>query len=427
MDITQRQNLLILWKESFSVVNRAAFSLIAVVVVLGLIMTGVAIGSGVLAKSLLTSGNIAGLIGIGVVNFLFFFGMVFYSMAIFWRILANTTERALFSLSEVFTSSIKPAFYCFIAQILWLIVSSAITFTMNFIGNRIIYSIVYLLLFFGVFIRVVYAFLAIALKNKGPIEGFVHSWKLTGKNYLDTVLMCLLNALFPFVMILFVGICAYSLYVGIPLYFADSFDITHLTWPWFAVLGLIVCGVIFIGVAMFAFPVVVFINRDYTTDDEEDAFIKQDNDLRPLTAENNFQKEPEKLEPVFMDRAPTEDIGPAHIKLSGAKLANRNDQQPVHKNSRDTAEIDLEVLQSSFHVEQNEHVQEKLQEVYQPKKEDEGFIEYAEEDRMPTIVFDETMSRQLEENRKLWQNETKEIDSKHPSDNDGATSIKMSK
>ena len=66
---------------------------------------------------------------------------------------------------------------------------------------------------------------------------------------------------------------------------------------------------------------------------------------------------------------------------------------------------------------------EHLNQVYQPKPED--FVQYDEEDRMPTILFDDEMAKQIEENRQMW---TKK-ENKTPQNEDGSDgeSIKMSK
>jgi len=429
MDITQRQNLFVLWKESFSVVNRAAPKLIAVVLFFGLLLGAAGFGLAILAKPLFLAGNWIALMGIGGLVGLFSFAFMFYMLNVFWRIVGGTAETALFSLPEVFAASVKPTIFCIIAQILWLLVTGAVNFATSFIDNAFITLIVSLAFFFGVAIRIMYAFPAIALKGQGPIDGFVYSWKLTGKNYVDTILMCLTNALFPLTALVFVGVCGYALYVGIPLYFADSFDITHLTWPWWIVLGLICCGVIFIWVAMFTFPIIVFLNRDYSdTPYADDINIRQDAELRPLTSEPIQSKpQPQHLEPVSFERAPSPDIGPAQVKLSRPAVQSNKPLPPIRKSDNDAAEIDLDLLQATFRTEQKqEQVHEQLQEVYQPKKEDEKVIEYEEEDRMPTIVFDEQMTRQLEENRKFWQNEAnKEPAKKLPPEDNGA--IRMSK
>jgi hypothetical protein len=71
----------------------------------------------------------------------------------------------------------------------------------------------------------------------------------------------------------------------------------------------------------------------------------------------------------------------------------------------------------------SDSAQEHLDQVYQQKKED--LIQYEEEDRMPTILFDDDMARQIEENRQMWTVKKKE-EEKPNEDNDGQT-IKMSK
>ena len=417
MDITKRQNLLVLWKESFAVVNRAAFKLIGAVVVLGVLAAGVIFGVAVLGKSLMASGGMMGAVALGVLGGLLMMFFGFYLTVCFWRILGYTAENALISLSEVLSSSFMPTLYCIMGQILWMIVAVPVTFAVNYISSPWLKLLVQLALSLAVFVRIVYAFPSIALKGQGPIDGFVYSWRLTGKNYVDTLLMCFMNALFPLLIVLFLGACAYGLYVGIPLFFADSFDILHPTWHWFAVGGVVACCVLFIATAMFAFPIVVFVNRDYCDDKfGEDIVLKQNAELRPLTPEAHFTTVAP--QPLKIDKAPSADLGPASVKLSRLE---------EHPQPRPEPEVEegLDLLKASFRTEQKpQQVQQQLKQVYQPKSE-EGVIEYSEEDRMPTIVFDEQMTRQLEENRKFWQNDTKETTPDSSSDETGP--IRMSK
>lgn len=435
MDITKRQNLLVLWKESFSVVRRSAFKLISVVIILGVLSIGLVLGAAFLMKDWLGSAASGGLIPMFLLAILSTFLVLFFSfylMVCFWRVLGNTAENSLMSVPEVLKVSFVPAWYCIVGQMLWTLVMVPVVFALNFISNQWIQLLVQLALTFGVFIRVIYAFPAIALKEQGPIEGFAYSWRLTGKNYFDTVLVCVMNMLFPLLMFLFLGVCAYCLYVGIPLFFAESFDILHPTWHWAVVLGVIGCGVLFIAAAMFAFPIVVFVNRDFCSDMYgEDILLKQDAELRPLTGKESRQAKG-MPEPLKIDKAPSPDLGPASVKLSGVPVRPQPKVQPKAqpkvqpKETTGEIELELDVLKATFRTEQQpQQVKKQLKEVYQPKKQEEGVIEYAEEDRMPTIVFDEQMTRQLEENRKFWQNDTKENTPEPPSEDTGK--IHMSK
>ena len=420
MDITTRQSLVVLWSESFAVVRRAAFKLIAVVVLFAVLMGGLGILASRAIEPFLVLGNVIVALASAILFFLAYFFVGFYVMTVFWRILGLTADNTLFSLPEVLSSSFKPALYCCIGQLLWTIAVIPFAFALQFVRNPLFHILAQVIFFLAIVVRIVYAFPAIVLRGQGPVSGFMYSWRLTGKNYIDTILMCVMCAFFPILMALFVGACGYGLYVGIPLYFADSFNIVHLTWPWFAVLGLIGLGMVFIWIAMLAFPIVVFVNRDNEGDFiAEDSILEQNPELGPLTEEVHLQKPAEepKPEPVIEAPTPERDIGPAHVQISETKITPE-EEEPVE-----------DFMQATFRAEANAaQLQKHLEEVYQPKHTDESVIEYAEEDRMPTIVFDDQMAQQLEENRKFWQNEPKEIDLTLPDEKkDDGSSIKMSK
>ena len=414
MDIsTQRQSLLALWKESFSVVNRSAFRLVAVVVLLAVLASVMTAAFALAVWPLVAKGAWVGVVAISVLLCAVSFFASFFLVVVFWRVLAATAEKSLASLFEIMISSIRPTFYAVITQILWMLVCLLLGFAMGFIDNQMVQAVVNLVFFLAVGIRMLYLFPAVAVRGQGPISAFAYTWKLTGRNYIDTLLMVLLNALFPLTAMLFLAVCGYALYVGIPLFFAQSFDITHLTWPWFAVLGVIVCVLLFIGMAMFAFPLLVFLNRDNTSGPFSNEIpVCKDKDLRPLSTQAPVAKKPQP-EPLVIDRAPAPDLGPEVINLSEPE----QQEEPI-----------VDLMQSTFRTETTpEQQQEQLQEVYTAPKQEDEIIEYGEEERMPTIVFDEQMTRQLEENRKFWQNEQTQNNSNNKPSEPNEGSIRMSK
>ena len=143
---------------------------------------------------------------------------------------------------------------------------------------------------------------------------------------------------------------------------------------------------------MTAFIVLVFLNRDYG--DNRDSFV-------PL---------PE----ARLASQPTQVFG-ADNNVLPANLG-----MPVRPEEVQGLSIVKASVKTST---DSDSAQEHLDQVYQQKKED--LIQYEEEDRMPTILFDDDMARQIEENRQMWTVKKKE-EEKPDEDNDGQT-IKMSK
>ncbi|MGN1057802.1 MAG: hypothetical protein ACI4Q7_00410, partial [Candidatus Avelusimicrobium sp.] len=85
----------------------------------------------------------------------------------------------------------------------------------------------------------------------------------------------------------------------------------------------------------------------------------------------------------------------------------------------------VDITQSSVSATPDDGVTEQhLQQVYQPQPEEP--VQYIEEeDRMPTILFDDDMARQIEEERARWQQKYEQDKTKKGEDD--APSVKMSK
>ena len=93
--------------------------------------------------------------------------------------------------------------------------------------------------------------------------------------------------------------------------------------------------------------------------------------------------------------------------------------QPVSKKP------EVQVTQSSIQTDdtETETLSEHLNQVYTPKPED--IVQYGDEDRMPTILFDDEMAKQLQENQAQFAKRKKEDNA--DGKKDGPDSIKMSK
>ncbi len=442
MNITQeRHSLVKLWLASLQIVNRCTGKLLWVIlisivlcVLAGVVMV-LAIGTSgaVGALQMGRTGQVASL-GAALIYFVFslainLYGIVFFTVCC--RLIANQALEEKQSLPETFSSSVLPSIYQIAAGFLLAI-------PMVFVGiiaailarvSPVLTVLFMLALFFVVGVRLCYGFIAIAVGGKGPIEGIVHSWKMTaGKNFIDALLMILMLIGSVVLMYAFFGAIGYGLFIYIPLHFANSFSLAHPSLIW--ILLALVLGVIalFWYFVLLAFPVLVFLNRNAVLFDPRNG---KDTTFVPLPAlelpdihpnpnpEHMQQAESTLRTPVVTDeelhavqpQQPTPAPTPKPVGKQQPQAMPSLDGLGVSKSSINTSETDAQNL--------SEH----LDQVYKPKPED--VVQYVDEDRMPTILFDDEMAKQLQDNQAQFAPKPKEEDS-NKKDN-GSDTIKMSK
>lgn len=446
MNITmQKHSLLRLWLESFKVVNRCTGKLLSVIiisVVLFALIAGVlvlAIGtSGVLAA--LQMGKAAQAVGMGAaLAYLLFvlatniYGVIFYTVC--WRVVANQAVEETQPLAEMFSSSVMPALYQIVAGVLLAIPFMFLGIMAALLKSSALMAIVMVVLFFTVGVRLCYSFIAMAVAGKGPIEGFIHSWKMTaGKNYVDALLMLVMTIGSVLLMYSFFGAIGYGLFVMIPLHFAGSFSLAHPSFIWILVALLLGVLAVFWYFVIITFPVLVFINRNAMLFDARD--MGKDNTFVPLPALElpDIQPNPEHMQQAESTiRAPqlTEEAlrtvqtdAPKPTPVSNNPIPAPN---PAPKPTAKPAPSleGLEISQSSINTseEDSNTLSEHLNKVYTPKAED--VVQYGDEDRMPTILFDDEMAKQLQENQAQYTPKPK--DDNPDKKDDGPKTIKMSK
>ena len=383
MNFYEPQSLFTLWLSSFKIANRTLARLILLAIVLfvplgALVALDIFLGIKGSSKQLL-------LLTVGITLFYYLF-LLLASQLIAYRLVDADVSKSHESMSEHILNSLLPAVYFFVYALLVGIISVGVAFVANFTRSPIFVWLVNTVFFLTVTLRIKFAPMAIATREMGPIEAFVYSWRLTsGINYLKVLGMFIMNYVLPLVTICVVGAIAYGAYIGIPLYFADSFDITKISLIWFLLVGIVACLLSwFIGWCMFIFPFLVFFNLDACHTEEkwgdETEIIQDGRDVNVYATQNTPMEEPE-----------MEDLT-----------------------------IEQSAVKTEIH---SDNLQEHLDQVYKPHKAD--IIQYAEEDRMPTILFDDEMAKQLEENRKmLMPNKNKSDDT---STDEGPSSIKISK
>ena len=445
MDITQeRYSLLRLWLESFKVVNRCTGKLAWVIIIsilLFILVTAVlvlAVGtSGALA--MLQMKNASQLMGAGAILAYFLvnlgtsiYGVIFFTVCC--RLMANQALNNQQSLADIFSSSVLPAL-CQIAAGFLIAIPFVFAGIVSAILARIspLLSIVILLaLFVWVGVRLCYSFISMAVANKGPIEGLTHSWKMTaGKNYLDTLLMCVLLAASALLMYAFFAAIGYGFFVMIPLHFAESFNLAHPSFIWILVACVLGILAIFGYFVLMAFPVLVFLNRNAVLFDARNMI--KDTTFVPLPALElpDIHPNPEHMQktestvhstPVLTEA----DLQNAAQTAQPATPPTPAPQPAAAQTPKNKPEIEgLEVSKSSINTSEEEtnNLSEHLDQVYKPKPED--IVQYVDEDRMPTILFDDEMAKQLQANQAQFAPKNKE-DAQDKKDN-GPETIKMSK
>ena len=379
MDLKERQNIFRLLWEGLRLVNRSG-SVLIVFMVVSVLLNAV--------------GPIA--LHFGVSNILIqLYGMVISSflLVVLFRLLAAKADNFGESFSNSLSAAVIPAVYMIVLNLFLGLISAAFFF----VGGLVAYSlktvglILVLLVGLFVFVRLCFAGAAVALKDQGPIQAIIYSWQLTrhAGTFIRTFFMLLAMMLLP---VLYIAAFLRTLYVVIPLYFADSFNLLNLSPEWYAVAlggGLLFLVVSFWSLATF---VLFFLNCDYgenrgsyTPDAQADLFSQQ---TQVFGADNNVL-------PANLGK-------PVHM----ADVAGVNVVKSSVKTGHDAA-----------------GVQEHLSQVYQPQQND--VVEYADEDRMPTILFDDDMAKQIEENRKLFEHKKKEEPKKDTGED--TQTIKMSK
>lgn len=396
MEIRTRYSLLRLLAEAFALVVRCSG----------------AIAGYILIFLLFTTAKFA-LLWMGVPLFMLKISNLFFSAYVtvgLFRIFAAKAEQTGESFFTSLSAALFPSFYQVILSILyaavWFIYSWMIFFSfkdklfalVHFTSvpfSESIFAVLTLIATLTILLyvtaRLLYAPVSIALRNQGPIAAILYSFQMTSGKDIFTALAALLISFFlsP-VYLVTVG---YGAYTMIPLYFADSFNLAALSPVWWAVLIALAVGYLFVLLLCPAFLTLVFLNQDYGQN--RDSFTPQ--------AELNITNRPKQ---VF---GSDNNILPPSV----GNLVQQGDV------------VRVSITQSSVSAPPDDSVTEQhLQQVYKPKPED--LVRYTEEeDRMPTILFDDDMARQIEEERNRWQQ--KHTQDKIKKGEDDAPSVKMSK
>lgn len=366
MKIHEKQSLFSLWLGTFSVINRSmgnVFKAIAILFVLPLVLMGV-LGTFVFVRAPMV------VMVLSVVSGIYIGCMSLALSIILYRIIDSEIEETHESLAESVTTSIMPTLYMFVYSIGLGILSAAVSFIGTFTDSKLLMGLLNVAFFFCITLRVMFAPMAMAVRGLGPVDAVVHSWRLTsGSGYIRTLGMWAISLILPILTVVATIGLVYGAYVCIPLFFANSFDLSHLTWPWYVAGILLAIIFVFIGLCIFAYPFVVFLNMDSRLYQAEWGVVADVHMVEEKVEENATQRTPQ--------------------------------ARGAHPHKKTIEVEDLTIEHSSVSNDAHDDTfSEHLKQVYNPQNTD--VIEYTEEDRMPTIMFDDAMAKQLEENRKMW-------------------------
>ena len=405
IDIYKERNLFKLWFASFNVSNKMIVPFFKIFLV-------------------------AIIAGIGSFFFSFFLGDTFASLAIStalklvasvascWgccalvRLCAAHVEGRMETVSQAFSSSFLPFVYLVVLILLLSIVlvpiailfpalavifsSAFLTLFSSGIGALLLLLALLLIPLFFV-VRLFYVPAAIILKEKGPFSAIQYSWELTqGMGMLYAfgafVLMSLLFHLFTILIVL--------AYEFIPLY-APSLNLAGLPTPVLVSLLLVIlCLFFFFQACGYVFYTLVFMHIDgenssaqWATTPDMHIVNKRKSDVQMTTddAEITFHEE-------------------ETIRLNADKIQELTVESTAVKTETS-----------------NKNLKDELKKVYKPQPIDK-LVQSGDEDRMPTILFDDETAKNLEESKKMFTAQPPQETKDKPDDDNGEiTSIKISK
>ncbi len=305
-------------------------------------------------------------------------------------ILACKIEKKGISAYDALTSSIMPSLYYIVSAII-LSIPPAILLIAASLSKSITVMLLSYLVILLAYLPFMFLQPALVLRQLGPIEALKYSWEMGTKNYLK-----LLAILFTVLLTAVIAILAIFCLIKAmnPELILSLTTIPAQFWPFFITsylnqiaLPLLITGIVilvalyaFVFVFMMAFLTALFLDFDA----EFSIFGNRDTDS-PLLQENLAET------PEF------------------------SQQNPDHHH----VSVQHEAVQTEL---VDEHTSGHLEQVYNPQEHLDRAVDQ-EEDRMPTILFDEEMMKQLAENERQMR-ERKERAQQQ--DDDTPDSIKMS-
>ena len=375
MDLKEQQNIFSLAAGGIRLTNRTMPSILAVLVVLALVTFAVMFAGEKLNIHPIFTSLIRTCINM-------------YASVVFWRLLAAKADNFGESVSNSMAASFLPTIYTIILALIIGAVMAVGTGIMMLLSGVFLFGILVLLALAFLALRLSFAPLAIALKEQGPVGAIIYSWELTGYCFWRLIGVSVLCLIGPLAVSVVLGL---GMYITVPLYFADSFNLAALTPGWYAVLAAMALIISVSWIASMATFLLFFLNIDYGENRDSFTPIAQ----AQISAQTTqvFGEDNNVLPPGVGKTVQKEDVQRLSVVKASVKTGSGE-----------------------------EELKEHLDQVYQPRQEDT--IQYAEEDRMPTILFDDETARQIEANRQMFEAKKQET---QPEEEDNGQSIKMSK
>lgn len=300
-----------------------------------------------------------------------------FTMAVI-QILAAKMEKRGYSAWESFTASLLPSLYFIASSLIIAVVFFAILFCAKLAHSSWVSTICLVVLALAA-LPFMFTQSVLALRDEGPISALKYSWELGSKNYFRILLVLITMVLCFTLFFLAVG-CAVKAFAPQLIFmlaqYINPFMFYFMTWQTFLLLVIIYA----IGLYFYLFTQAVitglFLNLDYTSRPTESRQI----DMQAQT-------------------------------LQTKPAPGSNVMQEVS------------VTQASIKTDSMENTDQHLDQVYKAQEHLAQAIEQ-EEDRMPTILFDDDMARQLaaaeEQMRRQQEQSAKDKDDNEPK------SVKMS-
>lgn len=241
-DTHKPYNLVSLFIESFSVLGRCWKQILGCLVLIGLIAFAAWVMELILPFP-------------PVIIKFFLMIPICYVSTVFLRVIGKSAAGQPEDFYDSCAASRLPSFYLLAFSIIFVVILATIA-----IGTRMLVGLFHLkwlgliVLFFSflvISVRMVYAGLAIALDEEGPMEAIAHSWQLSsGLHFFTALGIFLAYHILP------------SLVAGAVIVGLKSL-IPNFIFSYFSFVGIFVAGLYLIGIlAITAFAFLVFLNQD---------------------------------------------------------------------------------------------------------------------------------------------------------------------
>lgn len=386
-------NLFTLWVESFKLANNTFGALVLLVFLLVVFIafaltTIVIVSTKLVLPGAMTTPFLAGISTFTLIMIASYIAYFIFPCTLINMVSARANKVGT-ALPECFWKALIPSFYLLLASLVIGIPTAIIQWLIRSAGFSNMGLILMAVLVFGIYVPSAFTAPAIALRGENPVSAIRYSMDLVFRRYFRTAILLVSVWLAPFVgLALAVG----GLVVGIPLFFASSFDITNLTLGWYIVF--LAAALVYIFSLYFAFTA---------------------NTLLFLNLDHGFNRDGFEISDA--------------VKLAGKSSSTAlpiTAGMPVARPKDDILNPNEQVgMLTTVSPEKNEmNVDDHLNQVYSPDNVKVQQYMHQEEDRMPTILFDDEMAKEMAKNQEMFASKKNQTDT--PEDN-GPENIKLSK